>query len=237
MKKTFLSILVGSLILASCSKEQLQNPEEPEELCLPQIINPTGRSYPCDSIASYSYNKTHCGFFPLSIKSYWIYQDSLYTDGLFTSLKMDTLRFRSYISFPDSLIWWAPDMELGLPSVFYSNDSAIFTLALRFFSTDCLKDVKKEYCLFEGGSTQYLTSFDDNAAMGRSVKLTEPTVTPAGSFTDCILFEKNAPSFRKDVMTFKPGVGVIKYRTERAPMGSPDMKLERVSTLISIHID
>ncbi len=174
---------------------------------------------------------------PLGSKSYWIYLDSIYIDGIFSSIKLDTLRFKSYISLPDSLIWWEPDMELGLPSLLYANDSGIFTTAFRFFSPDCIRDVKKEYSLFEGASTQYLTSFDDNAAMGRSEKLVSPTVCPAGSFAECILFEKHAPFYRKDVMIFKPGVGVVKYQTEKAPMGSPMMKMDKISTLISYHIE
>ena len=196
-----------------------------------------GRSYACDSIAVFTYNKKHCGLFPLSTRSYWIYLDSIYTDGVFTSVKMDTLRFKSYISLPDSLIWWEPDMEIGLPAILYASDSAIFTNAFRFFSSDCIKDVKKEYSLFDGATAQYLTSFDDNAAMGRAEKLSAPTLCPAGSFSECILFEKNAPFFRKDVMIFKPGLGVVKYQTEKAALGSPIMKIDRISTLVSFSID
>ena len=128
-------------------------------------------------------------------------------------------------------------MELGLPSILYANDSAIFTTSFRFFSQDCIKDVKKEYTLFDGETSQYLTSFDDNAAMGKSVKLSSAVTCPAGNFDECIQFEKNAPFFRKDVMIFKPGVGVVKYQTEKAPMGSPTIKLEKISTLLSYHIE
>jgi hypothetical protein len=237
LKRTLLSILTGSLFLTSCSKVDLFDPREPEEICIPQFINPLGRSYACDSIAAYNYTKKHCGLLPLSTKSYWIYLDSIYTDGILSSVKRDTLRFKSYISLPDSLIWWEPDMDLGLPSILFANDSAIFTNTFRFFSQDCIKDVKKEYCLFDGETAQYLTSFDDNAAMGRSVKLSAAVACPAGNFDECILFEKNAPFFRKDVMIFKPGVGVVKYQTEKTPMGSSTMKLEKISTLLSYHIE
>ncbi|HEX7844254.1 MAG TPA: hypothetical protein VF476_00555 [Chitinophagaceae bacterium] len=237
MKKTLLIILTGSLLFTACRKEQDFTPQQQEEACLPQNINPMGRSYPCDSIASYSYTKTHCGLQPINSSSYWIYRDSLFTDGIFTSIKMDTLRFKSYISLPDSLIWWQPDMEVGLPSKLYITDSAIYTLSLRFFSPECVMDVKKEYSLFAGDTARYLSSFDDNAAMGQSYKIQQPYNCLAGSFSDCIAYEKNAPFFRKDVMIFKPGVGVVKYRTEKAQMGSPIIQLERISTLVSFYID
>lgn len=238
LKKTLLTLLIGSLFFVSCKKEQLLSPPKPEEICLPQTISPMGRSYSCDSIASFIYTKKQCGLMPMSSKSYWVYQDSIYTDGVFTSTLLDTLRFKTYISLYDSLIWWAPDMELGLPTIMNVTDSSIFTLGLRFFSSDCIKDVKKEYSIaFDGESVQYLTSFDDNAAMGRTSKIAESINCPAGNFNNCIQFEKNAFSFRKDVVIFKPGIGVLKYRTEKAPLGSPTVLLDKVSTLISFHIE
>jgi hypothetical protein len=238
LKKNLLIILTGSLFFVSCRKEQQFSPTKPEEICLAQTTDPMGRSYSCDSIASFTYTKKQCGLMPLSSKSYWIYRDSLYTDGVFTSTKLDTLRFKSYISLYDSLIWWAPDMELGLPSMINVTDSSIYTLSMRFFTPECIKDVKKEYSIaFDGESIQYLTSFDDNAAMGRTSKMTGSVHCPAGNFSDCIQFEKNAPTFRKDVVIFKPGIGVLKYRTEKAPLGAPDVLLEKISTLISYHIE
>lgn len=238
MKKTLLTLIIGSLFFVSCKKEHLFSPPTPEEICLPQTVDPAGRSYSCDSIASFTFTKRQCGLMPLSNKSYWIYLDSLYTDGIFSSTRLDTLRFKTYISLYDSLIWWAPDMELGLPSIMNVTDSSIYTLALRFFVPECVKDVRKEYSIsFDGEAVQYLTSFDDNAAMGRSSKMTGSISCPAGNFKDCIQFEKSAPTFRKDITIFKPGVGVVKYRTEKAPLGAPDVLLEKVSTLISFHIE
>jgi hypothetical protein len=73
--------------------------------------------------------------------------------------------------------------------------------------------------------------------MGRSIKIEDPIVTPAGKFNGCVLFEKNARSFRKDQIYFKPGLGVIKYIQEKAQMGFPITKLQQISTLVSIHLE
>lgn len=175
---------------------------------------------------------------PLSKKDYWVYQDSIFANGAFLQVQYDTLRFgKTYRSLSDNLIWWEANIEVGLPELLYASDSTIFEADKRMFSNDVTWDAKREYSLFSGQTLSYLTSFDDNAAIGKSVKLDTPLTTPAGTFTDCIQFEKNARSYRKDETYFKPGIGVVKYTQEKAPMGSPVTKLQQVSTLISFHIE
>ena len=98
-------------------------------------------------------------------------------------------------------------------------------------------DAKKDFSLFAGDSLRYLASFDDAAAQGRSLKLNNSIKSPAGTFTDCLYFEKNARNYRKDQVYFKPGIGVIRYVQEKAPMGSPFIKLQQISTLVSYHIE
>ncbi len=235
MKKTILSLLIGSVIFFSCRKEHLAIVEE---ACLLQTDSPDSRSYTCDSVVAVSYSGKHCGLLPLSQKNYWIYQDSVFNNGSFSRVQFDTLRFsKTYRSLPDNLVWWESNIEVGLPNLLYSNDSSIFLLEQRLFSPDCIQDAKKEYSLFPGESTNYLAHFDDAAAMGKSVKMEETMATPAGSFLNCILFEKNARSYRKDDIYFKPGIGVVKYTREEAPMGSPITKLQQISTLIKFHIE
>ena len=235
LKRTILSLFIGSLLISACSKNRIPLVEE---ACLPQNDDPTGRSYTQDSLVATTYMQKNCGFMPLSRNSYWIYEDSLFNAGVFVKVKYDTLRFtQTYQSLSDNLIWWETNINVGLPDLLYANDSAIFLANYRLFSTDPIRDAKKEYGLFEGDSVRYLTQFEDNAAMGRSVKIDGSVNTPAGNFSDCILFEKKAPFYRKDQVVFKPGLGVVKYISEEAPMGSPIMKLAQVSTLVSFHID
>ena len=155
----------------------------------------------------------------------------------FQKVQFDTLRFRkTWKSLTDELVWWESNISIGLPDKLYANDSAFFKIEDRFF-TPGIVDVKKDFSLFPGDSIRYLASFEDAAAMGRSLKMQETIKTPAGSFSDYVYFEKNARNYRKDQVYFKPGVGVVKYIQEKAPMGSPHIMLQQVCTLISYHIE
>ena len=234
MNKTILSILCLCIFLIACTKEEdfFQ-----AETCKIQHDNPVGRSYSSDSVIEVNYTKKNCGLLPLSKKNYWIYQDSLFNDGVFATVRYDTLRFTStWQSVSDKLIWWHSNISVGLPERFYANDSAFFEMDSRIFAPDIF-DVQKDFSLFQGDSIRYLAHFEDIAAIGRSVKMQNFISTPAGGFYDYILFEKNSRSYRKDQIYFKPGLGVIRYSLELAPAGSGVIKLQQVSTLIAFHIE
>jgi hypothetical protein len=234
LKRTAFTLVAASLFFIACRKQDI---DTPKAACLPQSDNPSGRSYTEAQMVALNYSQKHCGLLPLSQKNYWVYLDSIYVNGVFFKTQYDTLRFTSFESSPDHLIWWKSNIEVGLPDLLYSNDSTIFLANYRLFAPDPIRDAKKEYGLFVGDSIKYLTSFEDNAAMGRSVKWSPAIVTPAGTFTNCILFEKKAPFFRKDQMFFKPGLGVVKYFYEEAPMGSMVMDMQKISTLVSAHLE
>ncbi|MBK9380658.1 MAG: hypothetical protein IPN39_04960 [Chitinophagaceae bacterium] len=236
MKKILFLLFTGSLFLASCKKDNFIPPIK-EESCVLQTGNPAGRSYTSDSLISFTCTAKHCGILPLSTKNYWIYEDSVFSDGVFQKVQYDTLRFhKTWKSLSDELVWWESNISIGLPDKLYANDSAFFKIEDRFF-TPGIVDVKKDFSLFPGDSIRYLASFEDAAAMGRSLKMQETIKTPAGSFSDYVYFEKNARNYRKDQVYFKPGVGVVKYIQEKAPMGSPQIMLQQVCTLISYHIE
>lgn len=212
-------------------------PEKMPLPCINQTENPAGRTYDSDSLVGYLCNEKHCGIMPLSAKSYWIYEDSVFDNGTFVRAQRDTLRYiRNIRSLSDGLIWWDSDVNVGLPQRLYTNDSAIFLMRQRQYSPE-LVDAKKEYGLFPGDSLRYLTGFDDIAASGRSLKLNEEIRTPAGTFDNCIYFEKLARNFRKDQVFFKPGVGVLKYIKEEAPMGTRVLQLQNIMTLVAFHIE
>jgi len=236
LKKTFTLLFAGILILAACKKEALTVPEI-KAACSVQTINPSGRSYSTDSVIKYSCTGSYCGLMPMNSNNYWIYEDSIFADGVFKQVQYDTLRFTStYHSLNDGLIWWESSLNIGLPEKMYASDSAIFKMEDRMFTSGVI-DVKKEYGLFEGDSLRYLTAFEDAAAIGRSLKIATTLSTPAGEFTNYLFVEKNARNFRKDQVYFMPGVGVIKYRHEKAAMGSPVVKLQQVSTLVGYHLE
>lgn len=222
-------------MLASCQKENMEVPVKPDS-CEEQTANPTGRSYPSDSVITYTCTTRHCGIMPMSTKNFWVYSDSIFSDGIFLKVQYDTLRFTANLKSSDNITWWQKNaVSIGLPDVLFANDSSFFGLADRMF-TSGVKDVKKEFGLFPGDSIRYLTSFEDAAAMGRSLKLQNNIGTPSGNYSGCLYFEKNARNYRKDQVYFKPGIGVVKYIQEKAPMGERDLKLQQISTLISFSI-
>lgn len=235
MKKT-ITLIAGILCLAACKKESLTVPVV-KEACSIQTMNPLGRSYSADSVVSFTCTGSYCGLLPLNNKNYWVYADSIFEAGFFQKVQLDTLRISgNYRSLTDGLIWWETNLEVGLPAKMYASDSALFKIEDRMF-IEGIKDVKKEYGLFEGDSLRYITAFEDAAAIGRSLKINATISTPAGDFSDYLFVEKNARNFRKDQVWFKPGIGVIKYRQEKAAMGRPVVKLQKISTLVGYHME
>jgi len=197
LKKTILSLLIGSVFFLACRKNDFLQPGAETEPCVLQMANPAGRSYSADSIEAFSCTQKHCGILPLSSKNYWIYQDSFFTDGIFSKIQFDTLRFlTNKRSLADGLVWCEDTISVALPDILYANDSSFFGLTDRLFAPD-IKDVKKEFGLFSGDSLRYLTSFEDAAALGRSLKLENPLETIGGTFIDCFYFEK-IPSVKKE---------------------------------------
>jgi hypothetical protein len=237
LKQIFFILFTGILLFSACRKETIETPIMADEPCVAQTANPAGRSYTTDSIVSFNCTSKHCGFIPLSNKNYWVYQDSVFNDGVFMKVQFDTLRYTTtWKSLSDGLIWWESNISVGLPDKLYANDSSLYRIQDRMFIAG-FKDARKDFGFFPGDSLRYLASFDDIAANGRSLKLSTVIKSPAGDFADCLYFEKNARSYRKDQVFFKPGIGVIRYVHEMAQMGSPFVKLQQVSTLIAYHIE
>jgi hypothetical protein len=238
LKKTIVLILTGNIFFWSCTKNELILPKAVTKPCEQQTANPTGRSYAADSVVNYNCTSSHCGILPLSSKNYWVYQDSLFSDGVFTKVQYDTLRYtKQKQSLADGLVWWEGSINVGLPEQLYASDSSFFGLDVKLFVPGML-DVKKEFGLFTGDSLRYLTSFQsDIMAIGRSLKLSSSLVTEAGTFNDCLYFEKNSRNYRKDQVYFKPGVGVVRYVQETVPYGSRSLKLQQISTLMAMYVE
>ena len=68
-------------------------------------------------------------------------------------------------------------------------------------------------------------------------KIESEMTTPAGTYNNYLYFEKNARNYRKDQVFFKPGIGVLKYKREKAKLGVPIIKTEQILTLVSYHIE
>ena len=246
MKKSILPLFASAVLLHSCKKESLVVPADLQNIpppivsmepCISQTGNPGGRSYDADSLLFFISGDKHCGMLPMSTKNYWVYQDSVFLDGVFQQVKIDTLQFSNNIrSLADGLTWWQSKVNVGIPQLLYTNDSSFFTLQPKLYNPEYM-DAKKDLFLFPGDSVKYLSGFDDIAAAGRSLRINQKMEVPAGSFENYIYFEKNARNYRKDQVYFKPGVGVLKYIHEQAPMGQRVIKMQNTKTLIAFHIE
>ena len=239
MKKLALLFFTVSIIF-SCRKEYIYQPDQiiaSAINCVQQTDDPSLRSYPCDSLIPNFFSVNHCGFLPLSQNNYWVYEDSFFNNGTFLRVQTDTLKFISTNqTTTDKLIWWDGSIDIGLPTRLYANENGIYNLEKRLF-TSCTWEANKEFVTPSGDIARYLTRFEDIAAQGRSVKLNEIISTPAGDFGGCIYFEKYARNFRKDQVFIKPGIGVVKYIREIAPMGQPVLKLQQISTLKEFYLE
>lgn len=205
--------------------------------CMNQTADPAGRAYDKDSLLYFLCTDKHCGLMPLSNHNYWVYEDSVFNDGIFERITTDTLRYVSNIrSLADGLTWWKTDMFVGLPQVLFSNDSTFYSLQARLYNPE-YSDARKEFFLFPGDSVRYLTGFDDIAAAGRSLRMKDRLTVPAGDFSDYIYFEKNARNYRKDQVYFKPGLGVLRFVLEKAPFGQRVIKTQHIMNLLSFHIE
>jgi hypothetical protein len=206
--------------------------------CLIASMNPAGKMYNQDSVVSFNCTQSFCGIMPLNSRNYWVYEDSIFTDGIFTKVQLDTLQFNEQLtSVQDGLVWWKGSMNVGLPEMMFASDSSIFVMTARLFTPGYM-DVKKEFGLFAGDSIRFLTSFDDYAAQGRGVKINASVETEGGRFSNVIYFEKNARNYRRDQIYLQPGVGVVKYIHEKANAGYPRvMKMQKISTLVEYHFE
>lgn len=244
LKQTITTLILGCSLLASCRKEDLneesERPSQPVAIavpCIEQKANPAGRSYATDSLQDYTCKEKHCGIMPLSTKNYWVYEDSVFNDGVFVRVQYDTLRYTNNIrSLSDGLTWWESELFVGLPKILYNSDSSFFGLQPKLHNP-ALQDVKRDYFLFPGDSVRYLAGFEDMAAAGRSLKMSGSLTVPAGNFTDYIYFEKNARTYRRDQVYLKPGLGVLKFIHEKAPFGQRVTKLQNIMTLVAFYME
>ncbi len=244
MIKSILTVLTLSALFSACSKKETaqelpssQPTKQQPETCIPQTANPTGRSYQMNDVQNYNCGNKFCGLISISNRNYWIYLDSFFVDGSFSHVQVDTLRFSSSMrSLTDGLVWWKPSISIGLPELMYVNDSAFFKLEPRLFSQEQM-DVRSEFAICAGDSARYFTSFEDAGATGRTVKMKDGISVNGIKYDNILYFDKNARSYRRDQVYIKPGVGVIRYVQERAPLGSPNVKLAQISTLLYCHFE
>lgn len=171
---------------------------------------------------------------PLNHKTAWVYLDSFFNEnGQFTSSRLDTLQFEKTYQTNDRIVWWQADKFIGLPEKTYTTEQTVYSLEEQIFANPCAQVAQSEFTIPLQDSS-YISRFGDEAAIGKSSKLTTPVQTPLGSFADCILFEKHAPGYRRDKVYIKPGLGVVKFIHALAPPSGFIITNRQVSTLVSV---
>jgi hypothetical protein len=231
LSKNLLIILAIGMCVMACHKNYINEPEA----CAIQTANPDHRVYSSSEFSVTNYTGKNCGLISLSPKHYWVYLDSIFDNGNFITTRLDTLRFlKTYQTQPDELIWWEANKSVGLPAKCYANDTSIFSLEPRLFTSFAILDARKEIFRFTQDSLKFLTSFGDEAAIGRALHCDYST--QAGNFHDCLFFEKYAMMYRRDQVYLQPGVGVVKYIHEEAPIGYNQIQMQQISTLVGFHI-
>jgi hypothetical protein len=140
LSKLFIILFAISICFSACRKDVIK----PVVACIEQKARPD-QSYSVNDFFSTNYSARHCGLIPLSSKHYWVYLDSIFDNGSLTSIKYDTLKFaKTYRTHTDGLIWWEANKFVGLPSKCYANDSSIFGLEFRLFTSNTILDSRKE---------------------------------------------------------------------------------------------
>ena len=242
LSKLLSSLILGCLAFTACRKESSSlvppTAAAAQTNCIVPFTNPAGKAYDQDSVVNFVCTQSFCGILPLNSRNYWIYEDSIFTDGVFTKTVLDTLRFdEQMVAVQDGSVWWKPSMSVGLPNVIFANDSSLFVMTERLFTPGYM-DAKKEFGLFAGDSIRYLANFDDYAAQGRGLKISGPVDIEGSKFNGVLYFEKLARNYRRDQVWFLPGVGVLKYTHEQANNGFPRVvRLQKISTLVAYHLE
>ncbi len=185
------------------------------------------------------YDQHHCGYLPLGKNNYWVYRDSIFNNSAqLQSVVQDTFRFTKTFRTPDGIIWWAQDMSASTPNIWpgyppynYSTDSTLYGTKQNWGSR---AGVKWFYGIGNNTSLSEIIDYSDLTSPCYAERLVNPVSSPAGTFSDCLLFtKKNVYGTAIDYSTwYKPGIGVIRnyvYAGTSAPV--------RISTLISYHFE
>ncbi len=211
-----------------------------ESICIHNTVVPSG-PYNIPSMVEVNDSSTICGYFPLNKKNYWVYRDSFFTDQRqFLYTQIDTLTFEKTFKSNDGLIWWEPKsthkdnhVYRGLWRRIYSTDSTVYNItdgyANRWFAATII-DTVREDCRTSDVSTNCI-----------SIKEKSPLTTPAGTFSNVMLFKKEwlLQSFDYSIY-YKPGVGILKSQWSPSFFVKPTFTLNPLyatSILISYHLE
>jgi hypothetical protein len=187
------------------------------------------------------YNGTVCGIIPLGKNYKWIYRDSLFDNmGQFVQTKMDTLFVeKTVFSTADSSILWklrsTSGRAKGINDYFvYSTDSILYYTDRAYvgpgvpvppiYATEWLKIYRQDYI----SSSAFLS---DMGYLQIIKKLSSSIVVPYGSINGCI--ETTKMLYGREIITLKPGLGIVKYTSYEDPFNELPSNKRQVSELVA----
>ncbi len=228
MLKTILVIPLFFITVISCNKE---NTSQADSICEhPNQLPPFGYNS-STTFTAVNYDKNHCGYFPLSKKNYWVYLDSNFNNntGVFINTLIDTLRFIETRQSPDGIIWWHPNIFGIVLPFMYSTDTLVYTLGNNWGG----KPAVKWFYPIQSDSAIDGSNYTDIVGVSKAYKINSTVTVPAGSFSDCILYQKlvTFPSVLETI--FKPGIGVLRFKQ----YDHATSKLYKISTLLTYHLE
>lgn len=238
MRLNLYPFLFLAILLLACHRDHCDNnPANPSMACVRNSTIPYGSYLQLQNLPPSSTDSIYCGYLPLSRKNYWVYLDSVYDqNGIYTHSIRDTLRYTVTRRLQDGIAWWSTDSVGNLkvwalyPRFVYSTDSVLYFISERRTGAPFFKAITSD-TLIEG------CQYSDHSQICESVKNPNPVVVPAGTFTNCMKFNKTWVLGYYEIEThFKPGIGVLKtrYFTDRFTF---PFRMIRTSTLEAYHIE
>jgi hypothetical protein len=190
-------------------------------------------------LATIDYNGTVCGIIPLGKNYKWIYRDSLFDNtGQFVQTKMDTMLVeKTVFSTADSSILWKlrGARPKGITENFiYSTDSVLYYSDRAYvgpgvppppiYATEWLKIYQQDYV----SGSAFLS---DMGYLQIIKKLTNSVAVPYGTVDGCIETTKMLAG--REIITLKPGLGIVKYINYALPFNELPNNKRQVSELVA----
>ncbi len=183
------------------------------------------------------HDKNHCGYLPLGKKNYWVYLDSVFNGSGFQYSQLDTVRFTVNSITTDSVIWWSQSSQTNFayPKYLYSTDSTTYVLAGAWGY-----NAVKWFYTIPGETANEDCHSTDVSSICIAKKHNIPVIVPAGSFTNCMYYEKLGfyGNLANTAIWFKAGVGVLRSEVYLgSTWGVLTGSLLRTSTLVKYFIE
>lgn len=217
-KMSITSVVLAVLIITSCKKDQVpvegnENNDFLAENCI----------YGGDFTPISNPNFSESGIIPMHMNNYWKYADSTWDSGG-NLIESDVhLLQSSEARMKNGDVWWTLNYPVGI--VHQSNDT-LFNYEY-LWPSGC-PGKTPNYFLFDADSITSTFVMEGDMAFVMSSHKLSSIATPAGTFLDCLYYNKSGLS----IAIIKPGIGIIEFEGSE-PFTNNSRKL----TLIEYYLE